>query len=119
MNYEAPLLVIPNTDTNKDRTGRILDTMAYLSYKELLPVYYTSNLAYKAVGTPEGSKMLDLIRDTRCFETSLFYGWTNDFYLELRDVMTGFSATMTATNAIRKYSDAINTALNDYIATIQ
>lgn len=119
VNYEAPLLVIPNTDTNKDRTGRILDTMAYLSYKKLLPVYYTSNLSYKAIGTQEGSKMLDLIRDTRCFETSLFYGWTNDFYLELRDVMTGFSATMTATNAIRKYSDAINTALNDYIASIQ
>lgn len=119
VNYEAPLLVIPNTDTNKDRTGRILDTMAYLSYKEVLPVYYTNNLSYKAIGTPEGSRMLDIIRDTRCFETSLFYGWTNDFYLELRDVMTGFSAAMTATSTVRKYSDAIKTALNDYIATIQ
>ena len=116
VNYEAPLLVIPRTDTTKDRTGRILDTMAYLSYKDLLPVYYTNSLSYKAIGTPEGSRMLDIIRDTRCFETSLFYGWTNDFYLELRDVMTGFSATMTATNAIRKYQDGIVAKLNDYIA---
>lgn len=119
VNYEAPLLVIPRTDATKNRTGRILDTMAYLSYKDLLPVYYTSNLSYKAIGTPEGAKMLDIIRDTRCFETSLFYGWTNDFYLDLRDIMTGYSATMTATNVVRKYRDVINAALNDYIATIQ
>ena len=119
VNYEAPLLVIPNTDTNKDRTGRILDTMAYLSYKEVLPVYYTSSLAYKAIGTPEGVKMLDIIRDTRCFETSLIYGWTQDFYLELRDVMTGFSAATTATSTIRKYRDTIITTLNDFVATLQ
>lgn len=117
--YEAPLLVIPNTDSDKDRTGRILDTMAYLSYKDLLPVYYTSNLSLKAIGTPEGTKMLDTIRDTRCFESSLFYGWTNDFYLELRDVMTGFSTATTATATVQKYRSAINVALNDYIATLR
>ena len=116
VNYEAPLLVIPKTDSDIKRTGRILDTMAYLSYKDLLPVYYVSNLSLKAIGTPEGTRMLDIIRDTRCFETSLFYGWTSDFYLELRDVMTGFSATTTATNAIRTYQDSIVAKLNEYIA---
>lgn len=119
VNRATPVMVIPNTDTNKDRTGRILDTMAYLSYKELLPVYYTSSLSYKAIGTPEGAKMLDIIRDTRCFETSLIYGWTEDYYLELRDVMTGFSVATTATSTIRKYRDAIITTLNDYVATLQ
>lgn len=117
--YEAPLLVIPKTDAHKDRTGRILDTMAYLSYKDLLPVYYTNNLSYKAIGTIEGSKMLDIIRDTRCFETSLFYGWTNDFYIEIRGIMTMVRAQTTATSAIRKYKDAIVATLNDYIATLR
>lgn len=119
VNRAAPVMVIPKTDTDTNRTGRILDTMAYLSYKDLLPVYYDSSLSLKAVGTPEGTKMLDIIRDTRCFETSLIFGWTEDYYLELRDVMTGFSATTTATSAIQKYREVIITTLNDYVATLQ
>lgn len=119
VNRATPLLVIPNTNTNADKTGRILDTMAYLSYKELLPVYYESCLSYKQLGTLQASKMLDIIRDTRCFETSLVYGWTTDYYLEIRSIMTGYSATTTATSAIRQYKEAITTTLTAFIASLK
>ncbi len=119
VNHLTPLLVIPNTNTEADKTGRLLDTMAYLSYKELLPVYYTSSLSYKQLGTPDATKMLDIIRDTRCYEVSLLYGWTTDFYNDVCDVLTGLSATTTATSAVRKYKDAIATKLNDYVAGLK
>ena len=112
-------MVIPNTNHEAEKTGRILDTMAYLSYKDLLPVYYVNSLSYKSFGTPEAKKMLDIIRDSRCFETSLLYGWTTDYYIEIRGIMTGFRATTSPTNAIRQYKDAIVTTLNDYIATLK
>lgn len=119
VNYEAPVMVIPNTNHEAEKTGRILDTMAYLSYKDLLPVYYVNSLSYKSFGTPEAKKMLDIIRDSRCFETSLLYGWTTDYYIEIRGIMTGFRATTNPTNAIRQYKDAIVTTLNNYIATLK
>ena len=119
VNYLAPLLVIPRTNVNGDRTGRILDTMAYMSYKDVLPVYYVNNLSLKAVKDAESSKMMDVIRDTRCFETSLLYGWTTDFYLAVRDVLAGYVANTSATSAIRQYKEAIVASLNEYAATLQ
>ncbi len=119
VNYLAPLLVIPNTNTDGNKTGRILDTMAYLSYKDVLPVYYVNNLSLKAVKDPESSKMLDIIRDTRCFETSLLYGWTEDFYLEVRDVLAGYVPNTSATSAIRKYRDTIIGKLDAFAAGLQ
>lgn len=119
VNYLTPLLVIPKTNTDSDKTGRILDTMAYLSYKELLPVYYVSSLSYKQLGTPEAVKMLDIIRDTRCYEVSLLYGWTEDYYIEVRNILTGLSASTTATSVIRQYKEVIVTKLNDFVATLK
>lgn len=119
VNYLAPLLVVPKTNANLDKTGRILDTMAYLSYKDLLPVYYNSNLAYKAIGTEEGFEMLNIIRDTRCFETGLLYGWTSDFYTEVRDVFIGFTATTSPSSAISKYRGPIMQTLSDYISKLK
>lgn len=119
VNHLTPLLVIPNTNNESDKTGRILDTMAYLSYKELLPVYYTSSLAYKQLGTPDAVKMLDIIRDTRCYEVSLLYGWTTDYYNEVRYVLTGLSASTTASGIIRQYKEGIVTALNDFVAGLK
>lgn len=119
VNYLAPLLVVPKTNVNSEKTGRILDTMAYMSYKELLPVYYNSNLAYKALGTPEALEMLNIIRDTRCFETGLLYGWTTDFYTEVRDVFIGATATTSPSGAITRYRRAIMQTLSDYISNLK
>lgn len=118
VNYLAPLLIVPKTNTNGDMTGRILDTMSYLSYKELLPVYYTSNLALKALGTPEAVEMLDTIRDTRCFDTSLLYGWTSDFYNEVRTVFMGAAATTSPANAIGTYRSTILQTISDFISDL-
>ena len=119
VNYLAPLLVVPKTNADGSKTGRILDTMAYLSYKDLLPVYYNSNLAYKALGTPEATAMLNIIRDTRCFETSLLYGWTTDFYTEVRSVFMGAAATTSPSGAIGTYRTTILQNISDFIAELK
>lgn len=116
--YLAPVLVIPNTNTEAEKTGRILDTLAYKSYKDILPVYYEKNLAYKAIGTPEGFEMLNIIRDSRCFETSLLFGWTTDFYAELTDVFSGYTPYTSASNAIGSYRSKIIATINDYISSL-
>lgn len=119
VNYLAPVLVIPKTNIEYDKTGRILDTMAYLSYKELLPVYYDQNLSLRAMTNPESKEMLDIIRDTRCFETSLLYGWTTDFYLEVQNVFTGYTPNTSVSSTISKYRSIIVQNINDYLSGLQ
>ena len=119
VNYLAPLLVIPKTNADTEKTGIILDAMAYLSYKDLLPVYYNSNLAYKALGTPEAVEMLDIIRDSRCFETSLLYGWTTDYYVEVRNVFIGFTPGTSPSGAIGKYAGTVRQTISNFIANLK
>ena len=63
--------------------------------------------------------MLNIIRDTRCFETGLLYGWTSDFYTEVRDVFIGVTATTSPSSAISKYRGPIMQTLSDYISELK
>ncbi len=118
VNHLAPVLVVPNTNAETEKTGIILDAMAYLSYKELLPVYYDSNLSLKAAQDMESSEILDIIRDTRCFETSLVYGWTTDFRDDVATVFCGMGAGTSASTAIATHEKKIVASIDSYIATL-
>ena len=119
VNFHAPALVIPRVNQENDKTGRILDTMAYKSYKDLLPVYYDQNLSLRAMANPESKEMLDIIRDTRCFETSLIYGWTTDFYYDVKNVFAGSTASTSIASTISKYRPIIIQSINDYLSGLQ
>lgn len=118
VNYLAPVLVIPNTNMDFEKTGRIIDAMAYLSYKEVLPVYYDSNLSYKSLSDPEAIEMLNIIRDTRCFDISLLYGWTTDFYLEMQAVFIGETTSINASPVIATHRGKIVKTINNYLSTL-
>ena len=119
VNYLAPVLVIPETNSAAEKTGRILDTMAYMSYKELLPVYYNNNLCYKALGNAEAVEMLDIIRDTRCFETGLLFGWTTEYYDDIREVFIGFTSGINVQSVVDEHRTAVLANLDAYIAELQ
>ena len=92
--------------------------MAYLSYKDVLPVYYDSNLSYRSLSDPEAVEMLNIIRDTRCFETSLLYGWTTEFYLDLQDVFIGGTSSINASPVIATHRGKIVKTINNYLSTL-
>lgn len=124
VNYLAPVLVIPNTNTEMEKTGRILDTMAYMSYKNILPVYYERNLSLKALNDPESVEMLDIIRDTRCFETGLLYGWItssekNGFYDDIKDIVMDAIPRTNIASAIATHRSAIVARINNYLSVIE
>lgn len=118
VNYLAPVLVIPKTNDAGEKTGRILDTMAYMSYKNILPLYYETNLSYKALQDPESIEMLDIIRDTRCFETSLLFGWTTDFYESIRNVVVATSASSGVSSIISSNRKKVNSSIKSYFETL-
>lgn len=119
VNYIAPVLVIPKTNAEAEKTGRILDTMAYLSYKDVLPVYYDSSLSYKSLNDSESIEMLNIIRDSRVFETSLLFGWTVDYYLDIRNVFIGKTSAMETSGIIASHRSSIKKAIDGYFAEVQ
>ena len=72
----ASIFAIPSTVTRSDgvstsgyeRTGTILEYMAYMSNKELLPRYYDEVLTGQRVDTEEDIRMMDLIRSCVRYE---------------------------------------------------
>ena len=80
---------------------------------------YNNSLCYKALGNAEAVEMLDIIRDTRCFETGLLYGWTTDFYADLVSVFVGETSSINVQSVIDEHRGATVANIESYIAGLQ
>lgn len=80
-NYVSPVAVwtyfmtVPSTNKNISDTSKILDAMAYLSYKDVVPAYYDVTLMLKNIRDDETAEMLDIIRGARTYLTAYAFGW--------------------------------------------
>ncbi len=115
--HATPVMVIPVTNSDTETAGIILDAMAYLSRKDLLPVYYDNTLCLRAVRDLDAVDMLDIIRDTREYETSLLYGWTEDFYYEYQTALE--EPTKSVTHTLASHKSSIKSAINEFKESIQ
>lgn len=73
------MLVLPVTCPDIDVTSKVIDTMSYLSYRDIIPVYYDIVLAIKNIRDAETAEMPDIIRGTRTYLTAYAFGWASDF----------------------------------------
>lgn len=71
-------LNIPLTAGDPERTGAIMDYLAYQSYKNVIPVLQT-NMCYKGVSDPNDIEMMDILLSTQTLDLGQIYGWTLDF----------------------------------------
>ena len=71
----AYFLTVPVTHTDLDTTSKILDAMSYVSYRDIVPVYYDIVLQVKNIRDEETSDMLDIISSTRTYLTAYAFGW--------------------------------------------
>ncbi|MCL1793843.1 MAG: hypothetical protein FWG34_08230 [Oscillospiraceae bacterium] len=74
----APALVVPATNGDIERAGTIMDAMAYLSAKEVTPVFFNSTVSQKQLRNEESIEMLQIIKDSLFFDIGNAYGWTNN-----------------------------------------
>lgn len=76
----SPLLVIPTSSgADLSRTGAILDALAYVSHKDVTPVFYDITLSLKRLQNSDSIEMLKIIRDSVSVELGIVFGWTADF----------------------------------------
>lgn len=81
--HDAMLLCVPVTDADPTTTGAVIDAMTYLSYRDVLPVFYENTMSQKLLRNDESIEMLAIIRDSRVFNAGRVFGWTEQFSLDL------------------------------------
>ena len=96
---------IPNTNTNLERTGTIVDYLTYESYRSLLPRYYDIHVALKSLDRQESIDILGLIRGTRGIEVSLPFGWLGNLQTDMQNLAMKHELAIGST--VEKYRDQI------------
>lgn len=76
MNYDTPTMIIPASNNQLEETGIILDALSYHSYTDVLPKYYEIRVSQKGLRNDDSIEMLQIIRDSLTYDSSLTYGWT-------------------------------------------
>ena len=90
--YTTPLsaVCIPVTNQDTKTTAQIIDSMAYLTNRDVLPEYYNNSLSQKQLRDEDSIDMLAIMRDSRHFEIGQCYGWTNTLTTNIaKQIMAG------------------------------
>lgn len=116
----ASLFVIPATPrtdvstAGMERTGTILDYLAYKSNEILLPEYYDTLLKGQRLDSPEDSEMLDIIRSSIRYDFAATVGLE-----EIGSVVTSmFDKPTTATSMYKRSEKKLQKALDDYFTEV-
>ncbi|MDD6094947.1 MAG: hypothetical protein PUC29_04300 [Clostridia bacterium] len=116
----ASIFALPATVRNDvstagmERTGTILEYMAYKSNEILLPDYYETLLKGQRLDTEEDSQMLDIIRSSVRYQFSATVGIES--VGELLDNM--FAKPTTATSTYKRSEKKLQKALDDYYSEV-
>lgn len=81
-------LTVPVSNPDIETASIVLDTMSYLSYRDIVPIYYDVVLQVKHIRDEETSEMLDIIRSTRTYYTAYAFG----FGADIRNNLAGYIA---------------------------
>ena len=75
VNESAAMLVIPKTASDTERTGIIVQDLAYESSKTVREAYYEIAIVDKYSRDEKMSEMMDIIFANRTYELAFVYGW--------------------------------------------
>ena len=106
---QMPVLCVPVTNQDTHGTGIILDAMAYLSYKNITPVFFDVTMSQKQLRNDESIEMLQIIKETVVYDLGTAYGWSADLFLTIRgDLDKGRNNALTT---IERQSGRIESAI--------
>ncbi|MBQ7983848.1 MAG: hypothetical protein IJ302_09765, partial [Clostridia bacterium] len=71
----CPALCIPATNSDPDRTGFLLEALAYESRDTVTKAYYDVSLYTKMTRDNESGEMLDIIFSTKRYDLGWVFGW--------------------------------------------
>ena len=115
--WGVEMTTVPKTNTEYERTGTILDYLAYQSYISLMEPYYDSYLTQKGARNEDSAEMLSIIRDTRTVSLGYLFSWSNTLEEQIRTQLMKGNADIAST--IAKYHSRVQTTIDKSMAKIQ
>jgi len=98
----TPVLVIPATNPREEFTGAVLDAMAYVSNRDVTPIFFDVTVSQKRLRNDDSIDMLQIIRDNNSFNVGFAYGWIEDFFYPISQ-----SKDVNMASQTEKYKDKI------------
>ena len=102
-------MTVPANVANPDLSGAVLETLHFLSHRDVMPAYYEVTLKQKVSRDSVSSQMLDIIMDSICYDLGMTM--FND------NIKDGIFTTLFKSN-LRKYASAVNSRLKAIDAAI-
>ena len=109
MPESCALMCIPMTNPDAETTAALIDAFSYVSYKDVLPVYYEVNVSQKGLRNEESIEMLDIIRNNRVIDVANIFGWTTDMQNAVRTKLEAGDANVVST--VESYRSAADAAI--------
>ena len=106
---------MPEIAKDYDRSGIVLEALAYQGQKLLTPAYYDQTLIGKSVRDEESVAMLDIIFASRVFDVGIYYN-IGTYKNELGRLFVTRSALSSIYETYRSSAEATINAINETFA---
>ena len=117
MTQQAPVFIIPISTPDITKTATVIDALAYLSHRDVTPVFFNINMSQKELRNEESVEMLKIILDTSIFDIGRIYNWSNAINKDTyNDIVKGGGSIA---SIIEKHADKINAAIEQTISELQ
>lgn len=98
------MTTIPASASDPERSGVILDALAFDSYKNLMEPYYETYLNQKGARNEDSAEMLKIIRETRVINVGHMFGWTGSVTSSITSLVEKGNASVASAIAKAKPS---------------
>jgi hypothetical protein len=113
MMVQTPMFAIATTDPDTAKTGIIMDALAYVSHRDVTPVFFDQTLSARQLRNEESIEMLQIIRDTTIPDIGRMYGWTINLVSQLNTrIVAGDGAVA---SLIEAQEPTINAAIDQIL----
>ena len=113
--FHCQFLCVPELVKSYERSGIVLEALAYQGKKLLTPAYYDQTLVGKSVRDEESVAMLDIIFASRVFDVGLYYN-IGTYKNELGRLFVTRSALSSIYETYRSSAEATINAINETFA---
>jgi hypothetical protein len=110
---QVPVVAIPGNTADAERTGAVLESMAYESVDTLTYAYYDQTLNTRLIRDTESSDMLDIIFSTRVYDIGFMFNWGGAGFL-IQDMFMANSSDFVS--RYEKIADSAQAAMEKSIA---
>ena len=113
--FHCQFLCVPELVKSYERSGIVLEALAYQGKKLLTPAYYDQTLIGKSVRDEESVAMLDIIFASRVFDVGIYYN-IGTYKNELGRLFVTRSALSSIYETYRSSAEATINAINETFA---